>query len=135
MLTPHPEINEVLLTVSHGLQNILAQNLVGLYLFGSLSYGAFNPDSSDIDLVAILKKPLNQQELQQARQLHEAIQRKYPKWKDRIECSYTPLEMLKNTLPPNDPRPYFGGGIFMLKLPMVMNGLSIIIYCINTALP
>jgi hypothetical protein len=34
------------------------------------------------------------------------------KWADRIECSYAPLEMLQNILPPKFPRPYLGEGVF-----------------------
>lgn len=55
--TPYPEINEVLVNILNGIKEILNNNLIGLYLFGSLTYGDFNPDSSDIDLVAITKNP------------------------------------------------------------------------------
>jgi len=116
-MTPYPEINEILLDISAEIKNILGQNLIGLYLFGSLSYGDFNPDSSDIDIVAILNKPLDRQELQLIKRLHETIKKKYPKWGDRLECSYTPIAMLKNILPPQEPRPYFGGGIFYDEAP------------------
>ena len=36
---------------------------------------------------------------------------------DRLECSYTPIDMLKNILPPKEPRPYYGGGIFYDEAP------------------
>src|SRR4051812_1595326 len=93
-ITPYSDINEILLSVSDNIKNILGQNLIGLYLFGSLSYSDFNPDSSDIDIVAILNKPLAQQELQLIKRFHQRIKDKYPKWADRLECSYTPLGML-----------------------------------------
>ena len=35
-------------------------NLVGLYLHGSLAMGCFNPQASDIDLLAITRQPLSQ---------------------------------------------------------------------------
>lgn len=60
--TPYQEINEVLLTISNGINHILDNNLIGLYLFGSLTYGDFNLDSSDIDLVTIVNKPLSPHE-------------------------------------------------------------------------
>jgi streptomycin 3"-adenylyltransferase len=37
------------------LKNILKDDLTGIYLHGSLAMGAFNPDSSDIDLLVVMK--------------------------------------------------------------------------------
>ena len=70
--TSYPDINNVLLFISNGIENILGKKLIGLYLFGSLTYGDFNPDSSDIDLVAIIDEPLNHDELDLIKQLHQA---------------------------------------------------------------
>ena len=115
--TPYQEINEVLLTISNGINHILGNNLIGLYLFGSLTYGDFNLDNSDIDLVAIVNKPLNYHEVELIKQLHKQVENHYPTWKDKLECSYTPVDMLKNTLPPDEPRPYYNGEIFYDEAP------------------
>jgi len=111
-ITPYPSVNEILLNVSNRINHILRENLIGLYLFGSLSYGDFNLNNSDIDLVAIVSTPLSLHELEQIRQLHQKIGEEYPVWRDRLECSYTPVELLINIMPPKNPRPYYGGGIF-----------------------
>ncbi|MBA2711573.1 MAG: DUF4111 domain-containing protein [Tatlockia sp.] len=110
--TPYQDINKVLEELSLGLNTILADNFIGLYLFGSLVYGDFKEGSSDIDLVAIVKQPFNGYEIQQVKQLHQVINEHHPKWRERIECSYTPFPMLVHILPPKEPRPYYGGGIF-----------------------
>lgn len=116
-ITSYPDINKILFDISCRIKNVLHENLVGFYLFGSLSYGDFNPDSSDIDVVAILNKPLTKQKIQLIKQLHKEMKEKYPKWSDRLECSYTPSDMLKNVFPPKEPRPYFGGGVFYDEAP------------------
>ncbi len=116
-ITPYQDINELLLLTKSALQDILDKNLVNLYLFGSLSYGDFNPNSSDIDLVVITNDPLNQHELNLVKQLHRQLQEHDPKWGDRMECSYTPIQMLQNILPPQKPRPYYGCGIFYDEAP------------------
>lgn len=95
-VTPYQDINELLSYLSDNLSNILRENLIGFYLFGSLTYGDFNPASSDIDLVAIINKQLNHSKLEQAKHLHEEINQHYRKWRNRLECSYTPVDMLKN---------------------------------------
>lgn len=113
----HREVNEVLFKIVNGIKDILDENLIGLYLFGSLTYGDFDPDSSDIDLLALVNKPLNQHELELIKQLHAEIGEYYQKWKDRLECSYMPIDMLKNILPPKEPRRYYNNGIFYDKAP------------------
>lgn len=110
--TPYPDINEVLQLVAQGLTDILADNLVGLYLFGSLTYGDFDEKSSDIDLVAILNQPASEKELALLQQLHVDIALKNETWAKRLEASYTPRDMLGNILPPEQPRPYIGEGHF-----------------------
>ncbi|TAL59564.1 MAG: DUF4111 domain-containing protein, partial [Legionella sp.] len=93
-------------------KTVLGTNLQGLYLFGSLVYGDFKQGSSDIDLVTIVKNPLNKQELEQIQNFHKEFDKKHSEWQERIECSYTPLSMLSSIEPPLEPRPYYGGGIF-----------------------
>lgn len=110
--TPYSAINSVLQEVAQGLEDILADNLVGLYLFGSLTYGDFDGKSSDIDLVAILNQAASEKELALLQQFHVQIGQQYPTWANRLEASYTPRDMLHNILPPEQPRPYVGEGTF-----------------------
>lgn len=111
-ITPYPEINSLLVSTSERLDRIFDNKLIGLYLFGSLTYGDFNEKSSDIDLVTILKTPATTEELEQLRELHSQIETECPKWAKRFENSYTPISMLTSKLPPLEPRPYFGEGTF-----------------------
>lgn len=116
-ITPYQDINEILLHLSVSLKNILANNIIGIYLSGSLSYDDFNPDSSDIDLAVIVNKAINTTEREQLKQLHKDIQKLNERWHDRLECSYVPIDMLKETLPPKEPRPYYNNGIFYDEAP------------------
>ena len=59
-VTPYPAINTVLTEWVEGLKSLLGKNLVGLYLSGSLAYGDFVPERSDIDLEAVVRSPLRQ---------------------------------------------------------------------------
>lgn len=111
------EINKVLDSFAKGLVSIFTDDLIGLYLTGSLSYGDFNPRSSDIDLAAILKKPAKKNQLKLIKKLHEKTEKQYKKWAKRIECSYVPVGMLQNILPPKEPRPYYGEGVLHPQSP------------------
>ena len=49
------EIEAFLKTFQKSLQTILEDNLTGIYITGSLAEGIFNPTTSDVDLLVILK--------------------------------------------------------------------------------
>ncbi len=114
--TPYSDINQVIVSLSQGISEILKENLVGTYLFGSLTYEDFNDTSSDIDLVTILKNPASESEFKKLKELHKQVEERYPKWVKRIECSYTPQAMLSSVMPPGA-RPYYGEGIFYPEAP------------------
>ncbi len=109
---PYRDINDVLGFLVRGAERIFGDALVGFYLTGSLTYNDFVEERSDIDLAAVIKKPASQKEIGQLKKLHAGAGRKYKKWAKRIECSYIPLKMLDNTLPPKKPRPYVDAGKF-----------------------
>ena len=86
--TPYPEVNAVLDQLVTRVREALGDKLVGLYLFGSLVTGDFDPRLSDIDLAAILNRPLVGAELARLDEMHRAIARAFPTWDDRIEVGY-----------------------------------------------
>ena len=117
ILTSEKDVEKILIYLSNNVRKIFDNNLIGLYLFGSLTYGDFNPNSSDIDLVAILDKPINPLQLDRIKQMHIEAKMLHEKWGSRLECSYTPIDLFKNTLPPKEPRPYYGNGFFYEEAP------------------
>jgi predicted nucleotidyltransferase len=60
--TAYAGINELLEELLTNTQNILGEKLVGVYLYGSLVIGDFDPTISDIDLVAALTSDLDDEE-------------------------------------------------------------------------
>ena len=52
------------------LREVLEDNLVGVYLHGSLALGCFNPERSDIDVLVITKQPMT---VETKRQLAEVL--------------------------------------------------------------
>jgi Domain of unknown function (DUF4111) len=115
--TPYPAINTVLCEWTEGMKGLLGTQLVGLYLSGSLAYGHFVPERSDIDLQAVVQIPLTEDVLRSVERLHKQIEGRYPEWADRIECSYVPLELLRELTPPATPRPWWGFGTFYPEAP------------------
>ncbi|MCL2765272.1 MAG: DUF4111 domain-containing protein [Treponema sp.] len=88
------------------------ENIVGIYLFGSLIYGGFDENSSDIDLIVITKTLLNKIEIKNIEILHKEIIKINNLWGNRLEVSYTPLFMFNEKSIPNIPRPYYNGKFY-----------------------
>lgn len=109
-ITKYPEINKVLSALTEGITNIFENELIGVYLLGSLTYGDFKPGRSDIDLMVVIKYKVTDNQLIQIKSLHNKIDEIYPEWNHRIECSYTPIAMLSSIVPPGS-RPYYGEGV------------------------
>jgi len=116
-VTPYSEINSVLTEWADGLKRLLGEKIVGLYLSGSLAYGDFVRERSDIDLQAVVQNPLTEDELKSVERLHKDVERRCPEWADRIECSYVPLEFMNEVTPPGKPRPWWGFGTFHAEAP------------------
>lgn len=62
-VTPYKDINDVLYFLARGIRNIFSDDLVGIYLTGSLSYGDFDEGRSDTDLAVILEKPASSEKI------------------------------------------------------------------------
>lgn len=104
------EVDTLLTDLVEGITRVLETNLAGLYLFGSLTYGDFRPERSDVDLVAVVRSPLDEQTLVRLEKMHANVAAAHPVWAERVEVSYTPAEMFSSHEPPAEPRPWFGFG-------------------------
>lgn len=112
-----PDVNDLLTFLTHEIHRIIGSNLVGIYLFGSLTYDDFNRESSDIDIVVVSYKTIDSDDINLLLQLHGSIASKFNQWSERLEVSYTPIHLFEHTMPPLEPRPYYGGGKFYDNAP------------------
>ena len=53
-----PQISALLEDLTAALPSILGENLVGIYLYGSLTQGAFDPERSDVDCIVVMQHEL-----------------------------------------------------------------------------
>jgi Aminoglycoside adenylyltransferase, C-terminal domain len=87
--------DEVIREFRDRLLRALGDELIGLYMYGSLAFGDFDDDRSDIDLIAAVASPVGQRKLAALARLHAAVARSYPEWDDRIEVAYVPMSALR----------------------------------------
>ena len=93
--TPYPDVDRLLESLLARLRGVLGERLVGLYLYGSLTTGDFDPGVSDLDLLAAIASHLSDAEFAALRDMHTELERDNPAWHDRIDVSYLSLEALR----------------------------------------
>src|SRR5688500_4744797 len=76
------------------MQSLLGDKLAGVYLYGSLVLGDFDPDISDIDLLAAITDDLTDAEFAALDSLHSEIVAAQPEWVNRVEIAYITSEAL-----------------------------------------
>ena len=107
--TPYDDVNSIVLSLLKKSQRILGDNLLAMYLHGSLATGDFSPKGSDIDFGIVLDKGLSDETIQKLREMHSDILKKDSKWAKKLEGSYVQKDLLKSVAPPKTPRPYING--------------------------
>jgi hypothetical protein len=85
---PAPAYPAVLGDLAYGLRDAVGDELVGLYLYGSVVTGGFDPEASDIDLVAVTKTDASSLNISRLRRVHADLVALNPNWADRIEVVY-----------------------------------------------
>lgn len=112
--TPYAEVNKILNLLLTSLQDILGNELVGIYLYGSLSSGDFNPDTSDIDFLVVTTSTLSDKAIAELRSMHQRIWRSGLKWASKLEGSYIPKREIRRHNPHSTPCPTVNEGKFYL---------------------
>jgi Aminoglycoside adenylyltransferase, C-terminal domain/Nucleotidyltransferase domain len=83
-----PSASRVIGLVGDAIVDALGSSLVGLYVYGSLATGDFEPHVSDIDLIAVLRDPPDEALARTLGTVHEELARAEPEWQDRVEVDY-----------------------------------------------
>jgi predicted nucleotidyltransferase len=89
------EAEAVLRYLCAKIQENFAERLRGIYLYGSLVSGDFEPGRSDIDLLAVVSAEVTEAEVAALRLLHERLVEEFPAWDNHIEVNYLAAEALQ----------------------------------------
>jgi predicted nucleotidyltransferase len=102
------DVRALLALLLTNIQRILGDQLVGLYLYGSLSSGDFDPASSDVDFLAVTQGILADDVFERLRVMHEQVAASGLPFADHLEGSYIPREALRRYDPANALHPTIG---------------------------
>jgi predicted nucleotidyltransferase len=94
-ITLYTDINELLDSLLSQIQTILNQKLIGIFLYGSLVWGDFDRDISDIDLLAVTSSDIDDEEFGALQRMHHDFVAEHKQWDDRIEIAYMSVAALR----------------------------------------
>ena len=106
--TPYPEVNVVLNVLIPDVQAILGDQFIGMYLHGSLAYGDFNPQTSDIDFLIVTADNLPDEILALLKTMHARLRTSGLTWATRLEGAYIPRQALCRYDPAPACHPWLG---------------------------
>lgn len=95
MSTSYPDVDVVLNALLAGVQTILGDYFVGLYLYGSLASGDFDSQRSDIDFVVVTTAQLPEELIPALENMHARLAASGLKWAPKLEGTYIPQTALR----------------------------------------
>jgi hypothetical protein len=93
-LENYPDITLLLSELLAGMQEILKERLIGVYLEGSLANGGFDT-ASDVDFLSVTSEPVDENTFRALYALHERLASFPTPWAVELEGSYLPLRFLQ----------------------------------------
>ena len=90
-----PDVNEVLNLLLSNVKEILSDQFVGMYLYGSLSSGEFNPQTSDIDFLVVTMSTLSEETIVKLEVMHQQTWATSLKRAGKLEGAYVPKELIR----------------------------------------
>jgi predicted nucleotidyltransferase len=94
-VSPYRNVNDLLATFLVQLKASLDDNLVGLYLYGSLVSEDFDMEISDIDLLAVTSTGITDKEFKKIKKIQDDLVLEHKQWIDRLEVAYLSRSALK----------------------------------------
>jgi hypothetical protein len=115
-LSSYPDIVVIMKELLADIQAVLGLHLIGLYLHGSLAYGGFNPQTSDIDFLVVTDGSLPTGTFSALKEMHARLFASGIAWSQKLEGAYIPAEGLRRHDPAYPPIPWLGtDGHFALE--------------------
>lgn len=113
--TPYQDVNEILNLLLIHVKEILQAQFVGMYLYGSLSSGDFNPETSDIDFLVVTTDTLSDETIAALADMHNRTWATSLKRAGKLEGAYVPKELIRQHNVDGAPCPIINEGKFFIE--------------------
>lgn len=91
---------------------LLGDTLNGIYIYGSISYGDFDEERSDVDVIAIIYRTLSAEECRILKSWHKGGTLKDDPWLKRLEMDYVGIDCIVKDAPNMIKTARFSGMLF-----------------------
>ncbi len=95
-IVTYPSVNRTINILLNNVSGILDNQFIGMYLHGSLALNDFVPERSDVDIVVVTKEVIPENKLEKLKSMHHKITSSNLPYVKRMECTYIPIESLRN---------------------------------------
>jgi len=113
--TPYHDVNEILNLLLINMKEILQAQFVGMYLYGSLSSGDFNLETSDIDFLVVTTDALLGETIAELEAMHNRTWATNLKRAGKLEGAYVPKELIRQHNLDGAPCPIINEGKFFVE--------------------
>lgn len=93
------EVYALLAALLSGMRAAFGDHLVGVYLRGSLAFGDFVPETSDLDILIVTERPVSEIEFTALAELHAQLAALPNPYAQRLEAAYIHRAALKRFQP------------------------------------
>jgi predicted nucleotidyltransferase len=107
--TSYTDVDKIVNILLTDVKEILGDQLIGMYLHGSLANGGFD-EHSDIDVIFVTDGPISMEKFEALQQMHEQISLIDSRWSDQLEVSYIPKDAMRRFDPSNNKHPMIERG-------------------------
>ncbi len=93
--TAYDDVNSILELLLSEVKAILKKQFIGMYLYGSLASGDFNPETSDIDFLVVTADSLSDKTISELEAMHNSTWATSLKRAGMLEGAYVPKELIR----------------------------------------
>lgn len=112
--TPYDDVNIILEVLHSEVKEILKDKFIGIYLYGSLASGDFNPETSDIDFLVVTTDSLSNETISELEAMHNKTWATSLKRAGKLEGAYVPRELIRRHDPNGASCPTINEGKFYM---------------------
>lgn len=105
-LTAYHDVNDFVGLFYASMRAVLGDQLLALYLGGSLALGDFDPQTSDIDFAVVARDELLPDVVASLGQMHGRLWATGDKWAQKLDGSYVPQQVICRWTRDHPPCPF-----------------------------
>ena len=111
------DVNEAIFTLQDCAKEVLGDYYTGMYLYGSLALGDFDPGRSDIDPLIVTSEELPDDVISELKVMHRRLYRSGSAWAKKMSGIYTPVDDLRVYRKNGPNNPMFNRDEFLVDRP------------------